>query len=315
MRVGRQNGGLVRLLRSWRSVFPALIAILAFALASLPLRAQDTSPAQPTQDPRSWRVFAGGRSGSGQISYPTGIALDRQGNLYVADNLNERVQKSSPGGAVLAVWQFGGADDVGLDGVGNVYVGDFEGREIRKLSADGAPLTQWTIGEFPVDMLVDAQVTIYLARHVYSEFTHYKVGPQKLYALGVERLGPDGAVAASWSLAGSEQRRTVASLALDASGTPIVGYDSDQWTFSGSSVSPGRICFDPIVSIRTLSSEGTTHIRTYNVGADPTQVLSFGAIATDTAGNVYLPDLGRKEIRVLSASGEERVFIPSAWSG
>jgi len=44
-------------------------------------------------------------SGPGEFRFPRGVALDTQGNIYVADAANNRIQRLSPQGEPLA--QFG----------------------------------------------------------------------------------------------------------------------------------------------------------------------------------------------------------------
>jgi DNA-binding beta-propeller fold protein YncE len=50
---------------------------------------------QPSPSAAGWRVLAGDRTAPGQFNFPDGIAVDAQGNLYVADTGNDRIQKLS----------------------------------------------------------------------------------------------------------------------------------------------------------------------------------------------------------------------------
>jgi len=69
--------------------------------------------------------------------------VDAQGNVYVVDRINERIQKLSASGQPLAQWgtkgtapgQFQGPRGVAVDGQGNVYVADTDNHRIQKLSA------------------------------------------------------------------------------------------------------------------------------------------------------------------------------------
>ncbi|MEJ7622890.1 MAG: hypothetical protein WKF34_02750 [Pyrinomonadaceae bacterium] len=58
----------------------------------------------PLAPPASKGVFDGGKgTGKAQFQFPHGVAVDRVGNVYVADSDNARVQKFSPDGAFSAV--------------------------------------------------------------------------------------------------------------------------------------------------------------------------------------------------------------------
>lgn len=85
----------------------------------------------------SGRVLARlGKVGSrpGELNQPAGMAVDKDGNIYVADFGNNRIQKLSPAGKLLAVWgstgskpgQFNLPISVALDRQGNLYVADYE---------------------------------------------------------------------------------------------------------------------------------------------------------------------------------------------
>jgi tripartite motif-containing protein 71 len=96
-------------------------------------------------------------SGPGQFDGPVGIAVDPQGNIYVADVANHRIQKLSPSGLPLTQWHTVGSGigeytetgfDLALDASGNVYVSEPNpsgpGTErIEKFSAAGQSLAHW----------------------------------------------------------------------------------------------------------------------------------------------------------------------------
>src|SRR5213593_3819839 len=93
-------------------------------------------------------------SANGELNSPDGVAIDRIGNVYVADSANHRIQKFDANGAFLTAWgslgsgdgQFGGPDGpsgVATDGSGNVYVSDTDNSRIQKFDASGTFLTVW----------------------------------------------------------------------------------------------------------------------------------------------------------------------------
>ena len=93
-----------------------------------------------------------GPGGNAEFDHPTGIAVDRTGNVFVAEEYNHCVRKISPDGMVstLAGNGFQGAADgpgssaqfdrpygIAVDNKGNVYVADTWNYLIRKISPDG----------------------------------------------------------------------------------------------------------------------------------------------------------------------------------
>src|SRR5437588_828915 len=73
-------------------------------------------------------------NGPGHLSLPNGIAFDRSGNLWIADEGNNRIQEWTADGHPLNSWggpdksaalgQFGLPTDVAFDSRGNLYVAD-----------------------------------------------------------------------------------------------------------------------------------------------------------------------------------------------
>jgi len=70
--------------------------------------------------------------GDGRFGEPEGIAVDAQGNIYVTDNGNNRVEKFDSDGKFLGKWGNWGSDDgqfeyvfrIAIDSQGNIYVTD-----------------------------------------------------------------------------------------------------------------------------------------------------------------------------------------------
>lgn len=110
-------------------------------------------------------------NGQGQFNHPVSIAIDKQGNLYVADMYNHRIQKFNSSGSYLKQWgtfgaapgQFSSPSAVTVDSNGNVYVADSNNYRIQQFNSNGNYLTQWgSLGQgdaqffFPSSVSVDS---------------------------------------------------------------------------------------------------------------------------------------------------------------
>ncbi|HUP70393.1 MAG TPA: DUF6531 domain-containing protein [Acidimicrobiales bacterium] len=96
----------------------------------------------------------GGQAVSARLNLPGGIVLDGAGNLYIADNGNNRVRKVAANGIITTLAgtgvagssgdggpatsaQLSGPTGVEIDRAGNLFVSEYGGHRIRKLAANG----------------------------------------------------------------------------------------------------------------------------------------------------------------------------------
>jgi len=94
--------------------------------------------------------------GSGDLAYPTGVGIDQDGNVWVADHTNQVVKKYDSSGNRLETWPKGETRgswirsktgrwrpmflhprDIEVDKSGNVYVLEFDRARVQKLDKDG----------------------------------------------------------------------------------------------------------------------------------------------------------------------------------
>ena len=84
-------------------------------------------------------------SGQGQLGAPNGIAVDRAGNIYVADAANHRVEKLASDGKSVAEWKgpepgFYGPRRIAIGSDDSIYVVDQGHNRNAKCSVDGEVL-------------------------------------------------------------------------------------------------------------------------------------------------------------------------------
>src|SRR5437660_10342627 len=142
------------------------VALPAFVLTYLCLSAIDLSAQSYTFTALVGSVAGtnDGINSSAQFDFPSGIAVDRAGNLFVADTSNNTIRKVSPAGpdwvvttivGVPALGGVGGTKDginnnarfwkpngVAVDTNGNIFVVDHYTHTIRKITPSG---TNWVV--------------------------------------------------------------------------------------------------------------------------------------------------------------------------
>lgn len=99
----------------------------------------------------------GGPATSAQLNYPSGVAVDSQGNLYISDTSNHRIRKVSIGGIITTVAGNGIAGysgdggpainaqlcypyGVAIDIFGNLFIADSYNYRVRKVTPKNPPI-------------------------------------------------------------------------------------------------------------------------------------------------------------------------------
>jgi streptogramin lyase len=150
--------------------------------------------------------FEGGSgSGEGEFNSPTGIAVDPNGNVLVADTGNGRIEKLSPNGSFIAsIKQFDAPSGIAIDRAGNIYVSEIGSKHrVQKLGSDGAFIAEWAPGFYgPRKIAIGPDESVYVVDSGRNR---------------IVKLSPDGQVVASWGSEGSGngQFRGVTSVAID----------------------------------------------------------------------------------------------------
>ena len=103
-----------------------------------------------------WNEFSGdgGPATEAGLDTPSGIAVDRSGNVFIADTGNNRIRRITPDGIITTLSggerqglsgdggpateaALNGPEGVTVDAVGNVYIADKDNHRIRRVGTDG----------------------------------------------------------------------------------------------------------------------------------------------------------------------------------
>jgi DNA-binding beta-propeller fold protein YncE len=123
--------------------------VLIVLLFSMPLLlSKSTFCQEPHTFVLKWGSYG---SGDGQFMNPRGVAVDSQGNVYVTDTFNHRIQKFDPDGNFITQWGLSGFGDgqfylpivAATDSNDYVYVADTWNHRIQKFDSSGNFITKW----------------------------------------------------------------------------------------------------------------------------------------------------------------------------
>jgi tripartite motif-containing protein 71 len=224
------------------------------------------------------------KGGSNPFGAPDGLAVDRRGNLYVADSSNNRIQKLDSQGHLITKWGSHGTKDGQLDcskcgvavgGDGSVYVTD-NGR-VQEFDGNGKFVRNWGKsgngdGEFysPFGVAADRQGNVYVGDPV-------NVRVQKFDRNGtfLVKFGKLGLEAGQFS-------GELADIAVDARGNIYVtdrGRGLQKFDRNGHFLAAWRAC------------------------GDKRPVTSATGVALDSQSNVYFYDLANGRICKYSSNG------------
>ncbi|MEO6992278.1 MAG: immunoglobulin domain-containing protein [Lacunisphaera sp.] len=250
---------------------------------------------------------------------PSGVAVDTEGNVFVADMSNHIIRKITPGGVVTtfagSAGLSGSTDGVGnnarfsnpaglaFDSVGNLFVADFGNNAIRKITPDGTVSTFVGLaGSFgDVDGIGSAARFYGPSGIAIDQFGDFFVADN--YNNKIKKITPDGQVS---TIAGGADTYQFSD--EDGGGTGM----------NAKLTSPVSIAVDRAQNlyvvelgiIRKINSKGEVTTLAGNGNGGTTDgpgsaarfVFPFG-IAVDAAGTVYVTDSYNRTIRMITQSG------------
>lgn len=266
----------------------------------------------------------GGPAMNALLSQAEGIAVDRQGNIYIADAADNRIRRITPDGIIQTIAGTGIAGFAGdggaaskallnqpyglaVDSSGNLYIADLGNARVRKISLDGtiktvagggstvaggsisAPAVNVQLLE-PRNVAVGTSGSLYISD--FAAHTVYKVPTNGVLSTlagnGNAGFTGDGGSAIL------AQLKAPAGLAVDASGTV---YIADSGNSRIRKISNGIISTSYSVTSPTgvaINSAGTLYIA--SAGYFGTQSTGIGGltpcmdVALDSLGNVYVTE-------------------------
>ena len=258
----------------------------------------------------STQGYTDGTGTSAQFSYPTGVAVDGAGNVYVADQSNHRIRKITTSGVVstLAGSASGYTDGTGtsakfayptgvaVDGAGNVYVADRYNQRIRKITASGVVSTlagstqgnadgTGTSASFdnPSGVAVDGAGNVYVA-----DRSNHRI--RKITTSGVVSTLAGSTYGYTDGTGTSAQFSYPYGVAVDGAGNVYV---ADLYNHRIRKITASGV-------VSTLAGNGTYG---YTDGTGTSAQFSYPTgIAVDGAGNVYVGDYVNHRIRKITLS-------------
>ncbi len=248
--------------------------------------------------------FADGASSTAEFRSPTGVTIDANGNIIVADRDNHRIRKITPDGMVntIAGSSDGFADGtstmagfsfpsgVAIDANSNIIVADSNNNRIRSIDPDdvvstiAGSETGFADGtstmarfSFPSGVAIDASGNIVVADRDNHRIRSISSSGVVTTIAGSDTGFADGA-------SSTAEFRSPAAVAIDGLGNIIVGDSSNHRIRT--------IATDQVVRTVAGSSFGSA-----DGGIATAKFNSPAAVAIDSGGNIIVADRGNNRIR------------------
>ena len=261
-----------------------------------------------------------------QLNDPVDLAVDREGNIYIADNSNHRLRKltistgliSTVAGTLVAGYNGDDIDattaslntpeGVGVDLAGNVYIADTLNHRLRKVTVstgkittiagtgvsfgtpvDGILATKSTLAR-PSSVAVDTEGNIYIAdsaNHRIRKVSGSTGIITTVAGTGVSGYNQDGIAATTATLS------FPLAVAVDASGNIYIA-DTFNNRLRKVTLSTGIIT--------TIAGTGITGFNADRIDATTSRLYNPRGVAVDRLGNVFIADSENYRIRKVIVS-------------
>ena len=256
--------------------------------------------------------FADGTKGQASFNFPSGIAINTAGFLFVADKQNNIIRIISPAGVVNTIAGTGASgfsnkkdsvtfnfpSGVGVDAAGNVYVADQGNLAIRKIDANAVVTTFATGFNGPTGVASDGAGNVYVADNGNS------------IIVKITNKGVVSTLAGTHGIRGSKdgtgtgaQFNQPQSVAVDSSGNVYVADAGNNM-------------------VRKINSQGVVTTIAGNTTAGNQNGVGVAAsfnkptgVAVDASGNVYVADSNNNLIRKIATDGTVTTLAGTGTAG
>jgi sugar lactone lactonase YvrE len=287
----------------------------------------------------------GGPATDAELSFPSGIAVDGAGNIYVADTQDNEIRKITPSGTISRVAgtgapcahppscgdggladtaQLTGPAGLAIDRSGNLYIADSGDQEIRKLASSGtitrvAGTGKWcahppSCGDggqatsarlrFPQAVALGSKGTWYIADGGDHEIRQVSSAGKITTVAGVGKACAQPPSCGDGGPATSASLNFPSGVAVGPAGGLFIADAADHELRE---VAGGKIT--------RLAGDGSPCAKPPACGDDhasASATLNYpAAVVSDQHGNLYLADAGDNEVRWLSRARASHISTPT----